>query len=80
VLAVEDQDGIGADGPERGGHPDDQAPEIVVGDVDVVSEQLDRAVAAGHGERQVPVAAPKVDGRVVDNRPALGADPDGPAG
>jgi len=26
----------------------------------------------------VPVSAPKVDGRVIDNRPALAADPDGP--
>ena len=73
------QDGIGSDGPDCGGHPDDQEAEIGLAEVDVGAEQLDRALAAGRGQGQVPRGAPKVDAGVFDNRPALGADLDGMA-
>ena len=62
LLAAQRQDGIGADGPDCGGHPDDQEAKIGLGEVDVGSEQLDRALAAGRGERKVPLGVPKVGG------------------
>jgi len=76
-LCVERQDGIGPDGPDCGGHPDDQEAKIGLAEVDVGAEQLDRAVAAGGGQGQVPRGAPKVDAGVFDNRPALASDLDG---
>ena len=48
------QDRIRTEGADRGRHPDDQEAEIAVGEVDVGSEQVDRALAAGNGKRQVP--------------------------
>ena len=73
------QDRIRADGPEGGGHPDDQEAEIAIAEIDVRPEQVDRAVGGGNGKGQVPVRAPKTDGGLIDNRPALGAELDGPA-
>jgi len=40
-LSIERQDGIGTDGPDCGGHPDDQEAEIGLAEVHVGAEQLD---------------------------------------
>ncbi len=71
---------IGADGPECGGHPGNQEAELGLVEVDIRPEQLDRAVAAGSGDRQQSIGTVKVDRRLRDKLPAARTDPDGLTG
>jgi len=77
VLAVDHQDGIRTVGHESHGHPADQQAKLRLGQVHVRAQQLDRAVGAGLGERQLPFRTPKVHGGSIDHRPSLRAELDG---
>ena len=59
-LPVEHHDGIGTNRSKRGGHPNDQEPEIGLVEIDVRAEQLDRSSAARLWRREIDGRAPKV--------------------
>ena len=61
LVTIKCQDRIRADGPEGGGHPDDQEAEIAIAEIDVRPEQVDRAIGGGNGKGQVPIRAAKMD-------------------
>ena len=52
LLAVKHQDGIRTDRPQDRRQPGDHQAKISLGEVNVGPQQVDRAVAAGHGKRQ----------------------------